>query len=277
MIKALKHEKERNSLRFFVNFVYTTLVFLLFLIICCILLNILGHNGDVKDSFIFNYRPTIIITGSMQPTIKINSIVMLEPVEFKDIQVGDIIRYTSTQGFSVLHRVIEKNEDSVITKGDNNKNQDSLPVTPEQITGRVTAIHNEYANLLTLIFGQFQYDNLTESVIRACLGLLIVVAFISLLIALFILIFETISTTTFFLTYKDRLVDSSSYWVEFVPDKEKQKEILENYHNAFKVANPLKKIVLAYRFRIYYNGLCNIERETRKEYNRIEKLKKSVK
>ena len=98
MFKKLKEEKNKNNLRFFTYIVYGILIFLVFLILLGVFLNIFENKGNVRESYIFNKRPTVVITGSMEPVIKVNSIVILEPVEFSDIEVGDIIRYTSYQG-----------------------------------------------------------------------------------------------------------------------------------------------------------------------------------
>ena len=168
MFKKLKEEKNKNNLRFFTYIVYCILIFLVFLILVGVFLNIFENKGKVRESYIFNKRPTVVITGSMEPVIKVNSIVILEPVEFSDIEVGDIIRYTSYQGYSVMHRVISKNVSYLATKGDANEKPDTFAVMPDQVTGRVTEIHNEFAEPLTAIFGQFQYGAIGQSILRAC-------------------------------------------------------------------------------------------------------------
>lgn len=274
MLNGLKREKERNRLRFFTNMVYTFFVFCIFLLLAGVFINIAENKGNVRESYIFNKRPTIVITGSMDPTIVVNSIVLLEPVEFEDLEVGDIIRYTSYQGYSILHRVISKHDTYVATKGDANERADSFVVTPAQVTGRVTEIHNEYAGFLTFLFGQFQYEAMGQSVLRACAGFIGLGIFVSCCIVMSMLIFETITTTYFFLKYKEDLVESSSYWVDYVPMQESQKDILLRYQEKFKEVNPIKKIILAYKFRKYYNGLCNIERETRKASRWVKNLNK---
>ena len=137
----------------------------------------------------------------MEPVIKVNSIVVLEPVNFNDLQEGDIIRYNSNNGYSVMHRVIKKTVSYVVTKGDNNELVDSLPVFPQQVTGRVVSIHNEYANIITKIFGKFSYDDMSGSVLRGCVGMLGVGLFIAVMVTMFIVIFEMITITFFFKKY----------------------------------------------------------------------------
>lgn len=277
MFSWLKDQKEKNRLRFFTYSVYA--VFLIFIVILLglIFLNIIENKGNVRESYIFNKRPTIVITGSMEPVIQVNSVVILEPVEFEDIEVGDIIRYTSYNGYSIMHRVIKKNISYVVTKGDANEKADEFVVTPDRITGRVQEIYNEFAEPLTFIFGKFEYDNMIGSVLRACLGFIGIGITISVLVVMYVLIFEMITTTYFFKKYNKDLVESSSYWVNIVPNVEGLNKVIEKYNHDFKDANILKKILLSYKLRKFYNGLCNIEKETLKTEKRKNNLLKFLK
>lgn len=275
MLRFIK-TKEENRLRFFTYLVYSICILFVILLFVGIFWNIIENKGNVKESYIFNQRPTIVITGSMEPVIQVNSIVLLEPVEFEDLEVGDIIRYTAYQGYSVMHRVISKNSSYVTTKGDANERPDTFVVTPTQITGRVVEIHNEYVPLLTFLFGKFEYGNMGGSILRACVGFIMIGIFISVCVVMFMLIFEMITTTFFFIKYRESLVNSSSYWLEKVPDREKQNEIIEKYIVEYKKCNIFKKIILAYKLRKYYNGLCNVEKEVLKIDKRRKSLEKWV-
>jgi signal peptidase len=237
----------------------------------------ISSNGNPNEMFLFNSRPTIIITGSMEPTIQVNSIVMLEPVEFKDIEVGDVIRYTSYRGFSVLHRVIAKNSSYVVTQGDANAKPDEFVVLAEQITGRVKSIHNEVVPVITAILGKFEYGNMAGSVARMGAGFLGLAVFVFIAIVCFIVIFEMITTHYFFKKYNSKLVESSSYWQKKIPSIEGENLLLEKYYDCYSKSNIFKKFILAFKFRRYYNGLCNIEKETLKTEKRIKTLTKHFK
>lgn len=273
MSRVIRYKKSKNKLRFFTNTVYSIFIGLLFIVLFLLGLNIIINNGNVKESYILNKRPTICITNSMEPTVMVNGVVVLEPITFEDIEIGDIIRYSSQMGYDVLHRVIEKEESYVITKGDNNNNPDRLPVFPEQIKGKVTNINNDIAPFLTLLFGRFEYGNFTGSIVRFCIGLLIVCAFIVILIVFFILLFEMISITLFFVR-KKTMVDDSEYWLEDVKSLEENKEFVEKYNKSFSEASIFKKIVMAYRFRRWYNGMCNMEKEVLKTKERLNAVNK---
>lgn len=277
MLKKLVEEKNKNNLRFFTYTVYGVLIFLVFMLLFGVFLNIFENKGNVRETYIFNKRPTVVITGSMEPVIKVNSIVILEPVEFSDIEVGDIIRYTSYQGYSVMHRVISKNVSYLATKGDANEKPDTFAVMPDQVTGRVTEIHNEFAEPLTAIFGKFQYGAVFQSILRASIGFIFIGICISVCVVMFVLVFEMITTTYFFKKYNLELVNNSSYWLDKIPNKEEQINILNRYLESFEKANFFMKVILAYKFRRYYNGLCNIEKETNKTEKRIKSLTKYLK
>ena len=274
MFKIIEELKEKNKLRYFTNLVYGVLLTLFISFMIGLVGVFIGSGGDLNNMFIFGKRPTLIVTGSMEPAIAVNGLVILEPVEYEDIEVGDIIRYTSYRGFSILHRVIAKNVSYVVTKGDANAVQDMFVVTRDQITGRVVSIHNETAPVVTKIFGQISMDDWEHSFARFGLGFLMVGVFIFLSIVCFILIFEMITTVYFFKKYGRDLIHSSNYWVDKVKSRDEEVEVFENFFEKYKIANPIKKIILAYKLRRYYNGLCNIEKEVLKTEKRLETMNK---
>lgn len=275
--KWLKDEKEKNSLRFFTYTVYGVCLFVFFAILLSLFGLFLGSQSSLNNMFIMNSRPTWIITGSMEPTIKVNGVVMLEPVEFKDIEEGDIIRYTSYQGYSVLHRVIHKTSSYVVTQGDANARPDDFVVTADRITGRVTSIHNEFEPFITKLFGKFSYDDPMGSFARYGLGFLVIALFIFVGIVVFIVGFEMITTHYFFKKYNSKLVESSSYWQKKIPSIDGENLLLEKYFECYEKSNIFVKFILAFKFRRYYNGLCNIEKETLKTEKRIKTLTKHFK
>lgn len=76
--------------------------------------------------------------GSMSPFIRNGDVVEVVPFKGK-INFGDIILYHSSYGNPVVHRVIYRNTESVITKGDSVSSSDH-PVLSKQVLGRVAAI-----------------------------------------------------------------------------------------------------------------------------------------
>ncbi len=77
-----------------------------------------------------------VITGSMEPTIKTKDLVIEKITQ--DVDIDDIITYKSGNDF-VTHRIIQKNDNYVITQGDANNTEDPQ-VLYKDIVGKVTII-----------------------------------------------------------------------------------------------------------------------------------------
>jgi signal peptidase len=75
-------------------------------------------------------------TGSMEDKIHINDYILV--VKEKDYKVGDIITY-KYEGNYVTHRIVKKDNDIFITKGDSNNTEDE-EINIKQITGKVLII-----------------------------------------------------------------------------------------------------------------------------------------
>ena len=76
--------------------------------------------------------------GSMSPFIGNGDVVEVVPSKGK-INLGDIILYRSSYGNPVVHRVIQRNKESIINKGDSVPSSDE-PILSEQVLGRVVAV-----------------------------------------------------------------------------------------------------------------------------------------
>ena len=82
-----------------------------------------------------------VITGSMSETIEIKDIVILKIT--KDVNENDIVTYKSGNDF-ITHRIIKKEENQIITKGDANDSEDK-PITTDDIVGKVIFIISNVA------------------------------------------------------------------------------------------------------------------------------------
>lgn len=89
----------------------------------------------ISAFFIFTSKD-IVISGSMKPEIKIGSVAFISKyIDYENIKEGDIISYDLGKT-KVLHRVINKTKEGLITKGDNNNVVDFGIVTESQINGK---------------------------------------------------------------------------------------------------------------------------------------------
>ena len=101
----------------------------------------------------FGWRVDAVLSGSMEPELKVGSLVVTCPAEPEDIEIGDIITFrqaTVTNGMA-SHRVISISKNSPIyfqTKGDANEDPDPYTVYPSYVEG-VVKYHIPYLGYFT--------------------------------------------------------------------------------------------------------------------------------
>ena len=83
-----------------------------------------------------NYKIFTVQSGSMEPTIKTGSIVVVKPQS--SYQTGDVITFSEKNNpkITTTHRVFGINDGGFITKGDANNSTDSAKVADSQIMGK---------------------------------------------------------------------------------------------------------------------------------------------
>lgn len=91
-----------------------------------------------------------VLTGSMEPTIPVGSLIYIKEVQPENLQPGDVITYHLTDDTLVTHRVVEVNtqEQYVITQGDANSEPDGQ-IQFEQIKGKML-FHLPYLGYISL-------------------------------------------------------------------------------------------------------------------------------
>ena len=81
-----------------------------------------------------------ILSGSMEPTYPVGSVIYVEPMSADSIEVGDPITFKMAADSNVVatHRVVAKDEGkrTFTTKGDNNDDVDSSPVSYDRLIGK---------------------------------------------------------------------------------------------------------------------------------------------
>ena len=83
--------------------------------------------------------PYAVLSGSMEPTYHVGSLIYVEKVDYRDIQVGDPITFVLDENLTVAtHRVIAISEDGeyFTTQGDANDAPDGAPVWYKNLVGR---------------------------------------------------------------------------------------------------------------------------------------------
>ena len=89
---------------------------------------------------VFGFSILKVISGSMEPTIKIDDYIIIRSI--KDYKINDIVTYKDKNSNLVTHRIISIS-DIVITKGDNNNVIDEA-FNKNMIKGKVLLIIPNY-------------------------------------------------------------------------------------------------------------------------------------
>lgn len=85
---------------------------------------------------LFGYTFFEVATASMYPTIEIGDVVIVEIT--KDVKENDIIVYMDEESI-ITHRLIEKNDNKLIARGDANNSADT-PIDENMLLGKVVKI-----------------------------------------------------------------------------------------------------------------------------------------
>jgi signal peptidase I len=121
--------------------IISNIVFTIFMITMVFLIFITAQSRLTgKEPTLLGYRLYVVDSGSMTPTLPINSIIIVKEQEPQEIKKGDIITYYGYDNTTrVTHRVAEVQKDGAffITKGDANKTADPNPLKGEKLIGKV--------------------------------------------------------------------------------------------------------------------------------------------
>lgn len=86
---------------------------------------------------IWGYKPLVIVSGSMEPILKVGGILYYKKQDINNFNKDDILVYTAGDHI-ISHRIVDKINDGFITKGDNNKSIDTVTVDDSRVIGRGT-------------------------------------------------------------------------------------------------------------------------------------------
>lgn len=86
---------------------------------------------------VVGFTPYVVLSGSMEPTYHVGSMIYVKEVDPAEVQVGDPITFRIGDDMVATHRVIAVYEDgSFQTQGDANDAPDGAPVTAENLVGK---------------------------------------------------------------------------------------------------------------------------------------------
>ena len=85
----------------------------------------------------FNKTIAVVLTGSMEPTIGVNDLIVVEKTN--DYKIDDIVVYQDGN-LLVVHRIVSIDGETVITSGDANGGALDDPINISQINGEVVNV-----------------------------------------------------------------------------------------------------------------------------------------
>lgn len=89
--------------------------------------------------YVFGYQPLAVLSGSMQRSYPVGSIIFVKKTAPEEIKVGDAITFQLSSGMAATHRVvsIDSLKRQFVTKGDENNTEDG-PVSFDALVGRAS-------------------------------------------------------------------------------------------------------------------------------------------
>ncbi len=132
----MTEKKENRTLKIISN-----LLFIVFMLVMVFLIFITAQSRFTgMEPSLFGNRLYVVDSGSMEPSMPVNSLIVVKEMTPDQIKVGDILTYYGANSKTrVTHRVIEigPNNDYFITQGDANNVEDAMPVERNQVIGKV--------------------------------------------------------------------------------------------------------------------------------------------
>lgn len=95
----------------------------------------------------FGYGFSAVLSGSMEPAVSVDDLVVIKAGT--DYAVGDVVAYNDGYA-TILHRIVELDENSAVTKGDANNVADE-PISRTAIIGKMVAKWNGGAKIVGAI------------------------------------------------------------------------------------------------------------------------------
>jgi len=121
--------------------ILSNILFAIFMLVMVFLIFITAQSRLTgMEPSLFGNRLYVVDSGSMEPALRINSLIIVNERTPDQIEMGDILTYYGADSRTrVTHRVVEigPNNEYFITQGDANNTEDAMPVERENVIGTV--------------------------------------------------------------------------------------------------------------------------------------------
>lgn len=85
----------------------------------------------------WGHKPLVVISGSMEPTLRVGGLLYYHEQDLKEYDRGDILVY-QTKDHIISHRIVDQNKNGFVTKGDANSSADGSLINNNQVLGKGT-------------------------------------------------------------------------------------------------------------------------------------------
>lgn len=258
--RTIQHRENGKILSF--------IIYILSIILMAIILLSFINN---KDN-IFGYTARIVVTGSMEPNIKINSLNIVKLCDIKDIEKNDVICFKYNQN-DIIHRVIDKknvNEEVILnTKGDANELPDSIEINSSMIVGKVTATFNGLSSIINKY--STSPGNLDELTLVKALITAVLVISLSIIVLLHLLYFLLVFIKAF--KNQDMIYNDIDKYHKDIKELMVYNDIILSLDNKDIKNNKENRI----RFICNKIAIARAEIEMRSLHSKVKEFKRSVK
>ena len=126
-----------NKIRKYIGYALTLLCVVIVLLTS---VEVISAAKEARPPRMFGYSISYVPTESMEPEIEAGDYIYYKVTSFDEVKENEVIIYKSNSGQMkgkyIVHRVIEKHEDYLVVKGDNNVINDTEQVTADMIYGK---------------------------------------------------------------------------------------------------------------------------------------------
>lgn len=139
-----KYIKRKKNIKLIIKILNIVFITLMSIFLICMLFYVISGKIAEKKGKNPLYGFYTIISSSMEPTINVYDVVLVRKTSVGKLKNGDIITFYSNNSYfgdtPITHRIVKKDSDNFVVKGDNNQNVDNDKVSPDNIIGKVILI-----------------------------------------------------------------------------------------------------------------------------------------